>query len=270
MMVIELKQDEFPRVLALYRSAGLRFPLISAVIQKTQHGQVFVDQPETPNSAMVVTRFGFTFFLGSSRREGFNEGIAELFAGQDRLTPTYLLWYSPPANWQARLDSAGLDFVKRRERVRFDFRMEQATWLSEPLVPEPGLGFENLTAALLPKIEKFGVQLDSRFWSSAEDFVENGLGVCLMKEDEVVSLCYAATVVDGLAEVDVVTDPEFRGRGLASVTTRRFIKECVDRGIEPTWDCFTYNVGSMKLASKLGFRPARNYQFYSFSVPLKL
>jgi RimJ/RimL family protein N-acetyltransferase len=83
-----------------------------------------------------------------------------------------------------------------------------------------------------------------------------------------VSLCYAAAVADGLAEVDVVTSAEFRGRGLAGVVTREFIKECLRRGVAPTWDCFDYNAGSVKLAEGLGFVEARRYDFYSFNVPI--
>jgi predicted GNAT family acetyltransferase len=84
----------------------------------------------------------------------------------------------------------------------------------------------------------------------------------------VVSLCYAAAVADGLAEVDVATDPEFRERGLAGVVTRQFIRECLSRGVAPTWDCFEYNAGSMKLARKIGFVEMRRYPFYSFNVPV--
>lgn len=256
------------RVLPLYRSAGMTFPLISAVIQNKQRGQVFADDRENPRAAIVVTNFGFMFLTGEES-ESFDDELATLFATSGKFKPSYLLWYSPPEGWQRRLDSIP-DLGSRRERVRLDFHPDQAGWLGEPVDSPAGFELRSLSSGLIPKTEKFGVKLDSRFWASAADFLKNGFGICLMKGNEMVSLCYAAAVADGLAEVDVATDPEFRGRGLAGVVTRQFIKQCLDRGLAPTWDCFTYNTGSLKLARSLDFAAAVKYPFYSFNVPVKV
>ncbi len=259
-MIVELQPDEFQCVLPHYRAEGARFPLISAVIQNRQRGQVFA-------SAIIVTNFGFTFFTGEEK-ESSDVELARLLATSGAFKPSYLLWYSPPMNWQRKLDAIP-DLALRRERVRLEFRADGAGWLSETVQSPDGFELKSLSSELIPKTEKFGVKLDSRFWASATDFVENGLGVCLVKDGEVVSLCYAAAVVDGLAEVDVATAEEFRGRGLANVVTRQFIKECLSRRIAPTWDCFAYNIASTKLALNLGFAPSSNYPFYSFNVPVK-
>ena len=269
-MIVELKPDDFPSVWPLYRAAGVSFPLISAVIQKKQRGQVFVDDRGNPGSAVVLTDFGFMLFLGAEQNESFDEGFAQLLATGGALRPSYILWYAPPAEWQGRLDLIGPDLVRRRERIRFEFRQESADYLKEPARCPAGMELKNLSADLLPKTEKFDVRIDSRFWSSAADAVEHGLGVCLLKDGEVISLCYAAAAADGLAEVDVVTDPAYRGGGLATVAAQQFIRGCLSRGISPTWDCFVYNAGSVKLAEKLGFVQANSYPFYSFNVPIEL
>lgn len=266
--MVELQPDDFISVLPLYRSAGMTFPLISAVVQNKQRGQVFCDDRENPRAAMIVTNFGFMYLTGEGSGLFDNE-LARLFAASGRFKPSYLLWYAPSESWQRRLESIP-DLSRRRERVRLDFDPDQAGWLGEPLESPAGFELRSLSADLIPKTEKFDVKLDSKFWASAADFLENGFGVCLMKDHEMVSLCYAAAVVDGLAEVDVATDPEFRGRGLAGVVTRQFIKQCLDRGVAPTWDCFSYNTGSLKLATSLDFAAASKYPFYSFNVPVEI
>ncbi|MDQ3803234.1 MAG: GNAT family N-acetyltransferase [Acidobacteriota bacterium] len=268
-MTTELKPEEFSRVLPLYRAAGACFPLVSAVLQGRQRGQVFADRREGPGAAFAVTGFGFALLVGGGD-EQFDAGLARLLAAGGALRPAYLLWYSPPARWQARLDAAGAEVVRRRGRIRYEFREERAGWLAEPVECPEGFELQALSRDLIPKTEPLGVALGSRFWSSAEDFAENGLGVCLTRGGEVVSLCYAAAVADGLAEVDVVTRPESRGRGLAGVVTRQFIRECLRRGLAPTWDCFDYNAGSVRLAEGLGFAEVSRYPFYSFNVPLSL
>jgi GNAT superfamily N-acetyltransferase len=252
--MIELDTEDFPEVLPLYRSSGFRFPLISAVIQRQQRGQIFADRKTDPRSAVVINNFGFMYWLGVGDDSSFQ------FTG---IKPSYLLWYAPPHNWQDKLDAAG---ARRRERIRFEFRGRAG----EPANVPAGFELRNLDLDLITKTSKFKLDLDSRFWSSAEDFVQNGLGVCLLKDDEIVSVCYAAAVSDGLAEVDVVTDEAYRAHGLATVVSREFIRECLVRGLKPTWDCFVYNTGSVRLAERLGFSELVRYPFYSFNIPLSL
>jgi RimJ/RimL family protein N-acetyltransferase len=160
--------------------------------------------------------------------------------------------------------------VRKRSRIRFTFDPERAPWLANPTPHPAGFELRVLSADLVSRTVKFGVRIESRFWASVVDFIQHGLGVCLTQAGEIVSICYAATVVDGLAEIDVATDPEFRGRGLAGITTKRFIQECLDRQLLPTWDCFDYNTGSLKLALKLGFEAGKNYDFYSFNIPARV
>jgi RimJ/RimL family protein N-acetyltransferase len=250
-MIVELESQDFPEVLPLYH--GLCFPLISAVIQRQQRGQIFTDQ----QTAVVINNFGFMCLLGVED----NPDFMHLFTGSASIKPTYLLWYAPPPSWQQKLDAAG---ARRRERIRYEFNGPP----NEPITIPSGFEMRQLDRELIPKTNKFKLDLDSRFWSSGEDVEKNGLGFCLLKDGEVVSICYAAAISDGLAEVDVVTDEAYRGRGLGSLVSRQFIRECLLRGIKPTWDCFTYNTNSLRLAERLGFSELVRYPFYSFNTPL--
>ena len=254
-MIVELESQDFPNVLPLY--SGLCFPLISAVIQRQQRGQIFADQKKNPRSSVVINNFGFMCLLGVEDDPEWTQ----LFATNDKIRPSYLLWYAPPPIWQNKLDTAG---ARRRERIRFEFTGNQIESIAVPA----GFDMRKLDRDLIPKTNKFKLDLDSRFWSSAEDVEENGLGFCLLKDNEVVSICYAAAISDGLAEVDVVTDEAYRGQGLGSLVSRQFIRECLVRGITPTWDCFTYNTNSIRLAERLGFSELVRYPFYSFNIPL--
>ena len=269
-MIAELRPIEFNRVLPLYRATGMSFPLISAVIQQKQRGQVFADERDRPGSALVVTDFGFMFWVGAEQNELLDEGLSQAFRSRDAFSPSYLLWYSPPAGWQRELDAVGPERVKRRERVRFEFHAERAGWLKEVVQCPAGLELRKLSSDLISKTERFGLKLDSRFWASAADFLDNGLGVCLMQDGEVVSLCYTAAIADRLGEIDVVTQTEFRGSGLANCVAQQLIRECLSSKIIPTWDCFLDNIGSRRLAEKLEFTPLYSYPFYSFNVPIEV
>lgn len=269
MMIEELQPGEFSRVLPLYRVQPGCFPLISAVIQELQRGSILVDNRERPSVAVVITSFGFMLAVGSEHNQEFNAGLTTLLR-EGRLAPSYLLWSDPPANWSERLEAAGPGLVRKRERARFEFQQAKATWLDQEEAIQTGFTLQPLTAELLSQAEKFGLNLDSRFWSSATDLLEHGLGVCLVKDGQIASICYAAAVVDGVAEVDVATDKDLRAQGLANIVAQEFIRRSLGHGIMPTWDCFLENAGSMRLAEKLGFAEAYRYQFYSLNIPLPL
>ncbi|MEQ8170540.1 MAG: GNAT family N-acetyltransferase [Candidatus Eremiobacterota bacterium] len=268
-MLIELDCNSFDRVEPLYRRQNHCFPLILAVIQKKQKGQVFVDRRETPLSAVVITDFGFMYFMGEDENEEFNQEFIRLLEYKIGIKHGYLLWYYPSDRWQQRLEAISAS-VRKRARMRFDFRKERANYLNnKPEVPD-NFELKHLDYSLIPKTTKLGINITSRFWSSAEDLLENGLSVCLVKNDEVVSICYAACISDDLAEIDIATQYEYGGMGLATFVAQQFIIECLKNGITPTWDCFDTNVPSLKLAEKLGFVFTITYPFYTFNIPFKI
>jgi GNAT superfamily N-acetyltransferase len=264
--LVELRPNELARALPLYRAAAECFPLVSAVLQNLQRGQVLADRRDDPRSAAVITHFGFTFVMGMGG-QAFDDDLGAVLATEEMLEPSYLLWYSPPLAWRARLD-AELEGVRRRERARLDFSVERAAWLDDlPSTPD-GFDVRPLSADLVAATDELGLDIASRFWSSAADYEGNGFGACVLDGERVAAVCYAAAVVDGLAEVDVATRPEMRGRGLAFTAGQAFVRECITRSVAPTWDCFLDNAGSMQLAAKLGFVPVQTYPLYTFRTPI--
>lgn len=263
-MLEELPPERFGDLIPLHEEAGGTYPMILAVLEGSQRGQVFAAPDRT--AAFVVNGFGFARLIERGDGGPHDNQLAAFLAQAGPIRPSYILWYDPPPRWQARLES--FKNMRVRERLRYDFRPERATYVEEREQLPDGFELRILDAGLLCKADKFGLSLDSRFWSSAEDFLTQGMPVAVVREGEIASLCYAAAVGGGLAEVDVVTDEAFRGAGLGSIAARQFVRGCLRCGITPAWDCFTYNQGSMKLAEKLGFVPLSTYDFYTFNIPV--
>lgn len=61
----------------------------------------------------------------------------------------------------------------------------------------------------------------------------------------------------------VKTLEPFRQQGLAFGTAKACIQEMRDRGLLPYWDCSFGNDASTRLAEKLGFCKAAEYNLYS-------
>ena len=257
---IDATEASRAHALAVYQRSGACFPLIASVLHGTQRGQMFVDS--NTSSIFVAGASRFTWAVESN--DGLDGFLPALLASPDAIAPRYLLWYDPPARWAERLD-AQPDKVRRRPRVRWR--------LPAPIVDKARAEVSTrvevrlLDAELAERTSEVGIDLSS-FWSTKVDFLTRGVGVCLLVDGRMASLCYAACVADRLAEVDIVTAPEHRGHGYAQMVGERFIDECRDRDLEPTWDCFLANEPSMRLAKHLGFEQRQAYDMYSFNLPL--
>ena len=263
-MFFTLDTKDFKKILPLYLGEEIIFPLILAVIQQQQRGWVFVDDLIHPTSAMVINNFGFMQFIGNSK---LTNNLDKFFKNPTARIPSYLLWYAPPLQIQKALDNFTKEQVRRRERARFIFQEKNIKSLTGC---PAGFTVQRLDKELLMLAENFKLDISSRFWESMDDFLNHGIGTCVTKDGVIVSLCYSACIVDNLTEIDVFTQAEYRGFGLATIAAQNFISECLYRGITPTWDCFVNNDASMKLAKLLGFKQTVVYPFYSFNLPINI
>jgi RimJ/RimL family protein N-acetyltransferase len=120
-------------------------------------------------------------------------------------------------------------------------------------------------AADLAEIEaRFGVA--TRFWRTPDDFLVRSHAQVVRRAGQIAAVCYAAATGGGRAEVDVVTDPEFRRQGLGRQAVVGFMSACAGAGLEPVWDCFTNNLPSVRTALSLGFSP-RDAPYAFFTIP---
>jgi GNAT superfamily N-acetyltransferase len=124
------------------------------------------------------------------------------------------------------------------------------------------LYFKNIDNNELIKISnKFDLSLCDRFWSNCDDVKKNSFGVILKYNFDVIGICYAASISNHKAEVDIIIDKKYRGLGLSKIIFSYFYKNIIKYGIYPTWDCYSNNAESCKLAESLGFRKIKEYDF---------
>ncbi len=260
----ELKEHDFSRVLSLYSKADIDFPLIRAVIENKQTGRIWVDRNDEPSNAIVCTKFGFTYLFGGGNNEKFDSEIEKLVFEDSSFRIKYLLWYSPSKAWQKKMDLMPDDIAKKRKRIQLKFNREKFNrFVSQKSVLPKGVFLRRLNVRLIEKTSAFNLDLENRFWNSANDLVRNGFGFCVLQNDEIASLCYSACVVNGISEIDVATLHKYRRLGLATIAASAFIKYSIENDIIPNWDSFDYNEASLKLARRLGFEERVKYPFYS-------
>ncbi len=97
-------------------------------------------------------------------------------------------------------------------------------------------------------------------YASYEMFQEYGLGVAVLRGEEIVAGASSYSGYRYGIEIQIDTKEEFRRQGLAYACGARLILECQKRGWYPSWDA--QNQWSLALAEKLGYRYDHAYFAY--------
>lgn len=233
------------------------FPLIEAVRQGKQEGAVFnIDS----SCRLIVHKSGFAY-LTHCHTTG-KECILDFFHRQIQI-PQYFHLYNPPAELYATIRTDNRFGIKYRKRAQFRF-LENQLHPGSRVIGSNGHFTAQIDAGNYEHHRPFELQLESRFWNSKNDFLDNGYGIFVYNREAVpVSLCYTACIVDHIAEIDIATLPEFRGKGYATLAALEFIRLSQSRNIHANWDCFIENTASLRLAQKLNFREMGTYHFLS-------
>ena len=93
-------------------------------------------------------------------------------------------------------------------------------------------------------------------WKMTE-FLKNGCGYAAFDRERYCGTAFSAAVSSEEIDIGVETDPEYRGRGIASALVQRLCAEAVSQGKKPVWAHGETNAGSMHTALRCGFLQSR-------------
>ena len=261
-MVRLLSKPELGVAYEAYRRHDAFFPLMGAVLQDQQDGLVLADDPRSPCRFYVEHAFGFAQVFGCDNA-GFDEALRHYLLVEKSFVASKARLYTPVE--PAFLRGPEFDHV-RSERQRFILDPKRMDGVGDRGVSgDTGAEIRGAQSGDLAAIEaRFGVV--RRFWRSDRDFLASAHAIVAWVNGEPASICYAAAVARGVAEIDVYTHPEHRRAGLGKQVVDAFSRLCLGQGLLPVWDCFTNNAGSMALCKSCGFDPLRPaYPFYTLN-----
>jgi hypothetical protein len=251
------------------------FPEPLAVIEGNNPGWVFVDDLNTPRSALVWAQGIMGFYLVGDANSAVFLKELDVFTDQvlrprlHHLGVTYFEisgienWNAVIENifWKRNLDnsqqcvytikSSGDRFVTQRKVVG-DYRLLR---VDQHLLVDLSVGNREFLFSKL-----------IRFWGSVSKFLNTGLAYVLVDGKEIVSLCCSGFVAGNVHAIDIETEVSHRRKGYAEAVARAFVSECVEKHLQPHWDCMAENIASVRLAEKLGFTQSYVYRLYSFPL----
>ena len=102
------------------------------------------------------------------------------------------------------------------------------------------------------------------YCGSKENFLLNGIGLCIMCDDQIIVEAYASALGSPYAEIGAITHRPYRGRGYAPIAVACLIDVLEQRGYHAYWSCDVDNPASAQVARKLGFKIERSYEIFDY------
>jgi GNAT superfamily N-acetyltransferase len=269
-MIHELKQPG-SSVLAI----DCPFPEALAIIEGNNPGWVFVDDLDTPGAALVWAQGIEGFYLvGDANSAVFLEEL-DVYTEQvlrPRLRNLGVAWFeiSGDENWNPAIENV---FGKRNLENSQQWVYTLRPTGHKPVAQLGAVGDckllrvdQHLLVDLSVGNKEFLFSKLIQFWGSVDTFLNTGLGYVLVDREEIASLCCSGFVAGNIHVMDIETEASHRRKGYAETVARAFVAECIEKHLQPHWDCMAENTASARLAEKLGFIQSHVYTLYSFPV----
>lgn len=276
-MMERLPIESYPLALVfLKENVTINHIFAEAVLIGKAEGIVHVDNIQSPRTFHVRHHYSMSMLFGDHTNAEFNGAFRKYALNVDncRKEVEWLqafppVWdevlqqdlltirVSPLSSMSSQAQFAPCIQVHSRVNFRFDMsKFESRTQRScSPVitvVPINETLFHTLEGAIVPKI----------FWKTAEEFLVNGIGYCVMVNEEVAAHAFAADVLHHEAEIGIETVPAHRGHGYAELAAVAMIEHCIKHHLTPVWACRLSNDASYRLAQKVGFVVTQYIPYY--------
>ena len=275
--MVLLDKSDYGKALHALKKVTINNLFARAVIEQSVTGKVYVDDPINSATFYVVHPYGMTLLFGESNNKKFNEAFRTYALNKDKLRDKFEWMQTFPSNWDEVLLSLFKDslvnsfdnteksekgVIELNTRVNFKFNITKYQSLSTYIIDKNisivranGQMFRDMQGGVVP----------SYFWDSEEDFLKNGVAFALFYKGELASMSFSSYWFDNDFEMGIETKEKFRGKGFAELVCRAIIDYCVENNYKPIWSCRLENIGSYKLAQKLGFEPTLYSPYYRLS-----
>jgi hypothetical protein len=216
----ELAVEEYYRAAKLLEPITYDTVYARAVIEQKQSGKVLVDDYQNPNVALIYHKFGSALLCGADESGALIGFAGDLLLRNKVIDQKQIRITAYPESLSRKLEGVlsnrlvkytdfELDNGFSREiveklnclakdkivvwtRVKFKFIKEAFIRnLNSVVKPTKGMMLKEIDKQLYKQIT--GTIIPNAFWDSAEDFQREGMGFCLVKDDDtIVSTSFAA------------------------------------------------------------------------------
>jgi len=269
-MFKEIGNDNLERFRIIYhQTTPYSNPIIETVLYQNKGGGMYYAGDLIDGNYLIFHRSGFAHINFNPFDENLNEEFfreVDAFLETTPAIPDYLMFYHTPAilldYWQTQ--EKQYFRIRKRRRYQIDdnhfMTLDPASYAvpaGHRLIPLQQCPYEDL--------EVFELSLDSKFYDSREQFLQNSFGFVLYNdENRPVSISYLMCLVGRNSECDLKTLPDLRNKGYGYINITNYVRESILRKINVGWDCFVDN-HTNKWVKEYGYTHIiREYDFVTF------
>ena len=275
--MVALNKEDFNKVIEPLKNVTINNLFARSVIEKHVSGLVYVDNISNPKSFYVIHPYGMSLLFGDHDNMEFNADFHDYALNINQTRNKHEWMQAFPNKWDDvlndlfknsliessdNLESIENNIVELNTRVNFKFNLEKYLKFKQNNI-QKDLSIVRSNRKVFTEMR--GSVVPSNFWDTAEDFCENGVGFSLFDNSILATTAFSSYKHDNEFELGMETLPEFRGKGFAQYTCSAIIDYCIENNYEPIWSCRFENIGSYKLAVKLGFEPTLKLPYYRLS-----
>ena len=265
----KLKECDFNKVMGIFKDLEFNV-VIRAIIDGNTPGEIYVDDYSNPKTALIWDKMSEVLVAGDSSNDQLNTEINVLITEQfkkdatKRYIPCFDLYYSEEFQYKLHLILKG-EKPKKIHRKVYKFKGLNLDWRKN--MPS-NCFMEHIDKKFLDRTDLKNMEGVKgwiySFWHSISEFVETGVGYCIVQGDNIVSWCVSVFVSENEFEFGVETALDYRGKGYAKLTGAVCMEYCMENGITPFWQCDRDNMPSNKTAEGIGFEVDFEYQLVGF------
>lgn len=269
----QLAVNDYDRVMPLLATIPFNVHFAKSVLADKVAGLVLVDNIANPQTAYIRHDYGMSLLCGSPDNQEFNHQLLQFLQNDhDFSRPEYLQVF--PDEWSLVLANllgsklvqcdAAIEHQRQAQiiehvRVNFKFNPEQY----RQIVAASGFAdydIRQLDAAAA--LAYSGLVVPRYYWRDEAIFNQYALAYGLYINDELATVAFSSCRDEHILELGMETTAKFQKQGLAVLVCLKLIDETLKYGLEPVWACRKGNIGSYKLAHKVGFVAASEWPYY--------
>jgi hypothetical protein len=223
---------------------------IDSILEGKSGKQISVAVDDITNPAVAFLRYGTFGVLGGDATHTNAHALVQAINLPCAIQPS-------PTAWMNLLQECYADKIKKIERFSFTHEFINAGHLTG-IVKQHSYNLHTIdtaTAGAMENEEWHKYHLTN--YNSAAEFAANGFANGITIDGVLASACSAALRCTQGIELNVITLPQFRNKGLAEIAAAATILSALEQELIPHWDAA--NDRSARLAMRLGFKPTGSY-----------
>lgn len=232
---------------------------IDSILEGQSGKQISVTVDDVINPAVALLTYGSFGVLGGDATHTNAHALVQAIPLPCAIQPS-------PDAWMNLLQISYADKIKKTERFSFNHQFIVASDMMRIIKQHPYTNnlheIDTTTAQKMENEEWHKYHLTN--YNSAGEFAANAFASGVTIDGVLASVCSAALRCAKGIELNIITLPAFRNKGLAELVAAATIVRAIEQDLIPHWDAA--NERSARLAMRLGFQPTGSYFTYYLPV----